>query len=261
MREERALLGFNAVLGALEAPGRTLDRIFVVRGKSGGRFRQLRLAARRAGVPLVEVDRSRVDRLAGGLPHQGVAAMAAASAYATVESILDACRPEGRLLILDGVEDPRNLGAVIRSAAAVGAAGVILPEHRAAGLTPGAERAAAGTLGSVPVARCRNVADLVLEMRDMGFWVAGLDTGGEQAWDQAEYPRRMGLVVGGEAKGLRPRVRKACDALVSVPLAAGVESLNLSVAAAVVLYEALRQDRARRNPKKDNRAPLHDESD
>jgi len=246
VREERALVGFNAVLGALESPGRKLDRVFVVRGKSGGRFRQLREAARRAGVPLVEVDKARVDRLAAGAVHQGVAALASASVYASVEGILDSCREFGRVLVLDGVEDPRNLGAVIRSAAAVGAAGVIVPEHRAAGLTPGAERAAAGTLSSVPVARCRNVADLVLEMRDMGFWVAGLDASGERPWDKVEYPRRMGLVIGGEEKGLRPRVRKACDAILSLPLAPGVESLNLSVAAAVVLYEALRQDRARR---------------
>jgi len=261
VREERAIVGFNAVLGALESPRRILDRVFIVRGKSGGRFRQLREAARRAGVPLVEVERSRVDRMSAGAAHQGVAALAASSAYASLESVVEACRPEGRLLLLDGVEDPRNLGAVIRSAAAVGVAGVILPEHRTAGLTPGAERAAAGTLQSVPVARCRNIADLVLELRDMNFWVAGLDAAGEVAWDRAEYPRRMALVVGGEAKGLRPRVRKACDVVLSVPLASGVESLNLSVAAAVVLYEALRQDRTRGNNKKENRSPLHEVTD
>lgn len=244
MTDPRVILGFNAVLGALEAPMRGLDRVFILRGRGGHRFREVVEACRRAGVPIAEVERSRLERLSGGGRHQGVVGLASAAAYAPLESLIRACDPEGRLVLLDGVQDPRNLGAVIRAAAAVGARGLVIPEHRAAGLTASAERAAAGTLATLAVARCRNIADLARDLRDERFWVAGLDAGGERAWDQLEYPRRMALVVGGEARGLRPRVRAACDATIAIPLAPGVESLNLSVAAAVVLYEAFRQDRA-----------------
>jgi 23S rRNA (guanosine2251-2'-O)-methyltransferase len=244
MTEPRVILGFNAVLGALEAPMRGLDRVFILRGRGGRRFREVVEACRRAGVPIAEVERSRLERLSGGGRHQGVVGLASAAAYTPLESLIRACDPEGRLVLLDGVQDPRNLGAVIRAAAAVGARGLVIPEHRAAGLTASAERAAAGTLATLAVARCRNIADLARVLRDERFWVAGLDAGGERPWDQLEYPRRMALVVGGEARGLRPRVRATCDATIAIPLAPGVESLNLSVAAAVVLYEALRQDRA-----------------
>ncbi|MBI3448505.1 MAG: 23S rRNA (guanosine(2251)-2'-O)-methyltransferase RlmB [Acidobacteria bacterium] len=243
-RDDSIVVGIHAVLGAMAGGARTLNRILVEKGKGGPRFREIFDAAKRAGIPIEEVDRDRLDRLAGGSRHQGVAATAAAAAYTPLEEVVGACAPEGRLILLDGVEDPRNLGAVIRTAAAVGARGVIVPEHRAAGLSPGAARAAAGTLPKVPVARCRNAADLANELKEQGFWVAGLDARGDAAWDEVEYPGRMALVIGGEAKGLRPRVRQFCDTVIAIPLAPGVESLNLSVAAAVVLYEALRQDRA-----------------
>lgn len=246
MKTEEAsiVVGINAVLGALSGGRRTLNRVLVERGRGGPRIREIFDSARRAGIPVEEVERERLDRLAGGVRHQGVAAMAAASAYTPLEDLVRACVPEGRLLLLDGVEDPRNLGAVIRTAAAVGAMGVVVPEHRSAGLTPGAARAAAGTLAQIGVARCRNVADLANELKEEGFWVAGLDQEGELPWDKIQYPGRMALVVGGEAKGLRPRLRQVCDARISIPVAPGVESLNLSVAAAVVLYEAYRQERA-----------------
>lgn len=246
MKELDAVVGINAVLGAVSGSRRTLDKVLIERGRGGPRIREIIEAARRNGVPVAEVERSRLDRLAPRARHQGVAGLSAAEAYARLEDLVAACRPEGRLLILDGVEDPRNLGAVIRTAAAVHVKGVVIPEHRAAGLTPGAARAAAGAIGNVGVARCRNVADLAIELKEEGFWVAGLDPQGELEWDRVQYPGRMALIVGGEAKGLRPRVRSVCDARISIPLEDRIESLNLSVAAAVVLYEAFRQDRAGR---------------
>lgn len=245
MTDEGAIVvGINAVLGALSRERRTLNRVFVERGRGGPRIREIFESAKKAGIPIEEIGRERLDRLAGSARHQGVAGVSAAAAYTPLEDLVHACSPEGRLLLLDGVEDPRNLGAVIRTAAAVGAKGVIVPEHRSVGLTPGAARAAAGSLPHVGVARCRNVADLVNELKEDGFWVAGLDPQGELPWDRVQYPERMALVVGGEAKGLRPRVRQSCDARIAIPVAPGIESLNLSVAAAVVLFEALRQDRA-----------------
>ena len=244
MKELEPVVGINAVLGALTGPRRILERVFIERGRGGPKIREIFEAARREGIPVSEVDRGFLDRLAGGQRHQGAAALPSAGPYSPLEDLVRACMPEGRLLILDGVEDPRNLGAVIRTAAAAGARGVVVPERRSAGLSPGAWRTAAGAAGLVGVARCRNVADLVIELKEQGFWVAGLDQNGEIPWDQVQYPGRMALVVGGESKGLRPRVREACDARLSIPLAPGVDSLNLSVAAAVVLYEAVRQDRS-----------------
>jgi 23S rRNA (guanosine2251-2'-O)-methyltransferase len=244
MSDSGLLVGINAVLGALASEKRTVNRVLVERGRGGPRIREIFEGARRAGIPVEEVAKDRLDRLAGGARHQGVAATAAASAYAPLEDLVRACLPEGRLVLLDGVEDPRNLGAVIRTAAAVGVKGVLVPEHRAVGLTPGATRAAAGTLAQIGVARCRNVADLAIDLKEQGFWVAGLDPEGDLSWDEVQYPERMALIVGGEAKGLRPRLRQVCDARIAIPVARGVESLNLSVAAAVVLYEALRQDRS-----------------
>lgn len=243
--EGRAVLGFNAVLGALESPGRILDRVFILRGRGGPRIRAVVQACRKAGVPLAEADRARLDRLSAGGRHQGVVGLAAAAAYTSLEELLESCLEGGRLVLLDGVQDPRNLGAVIRSAAAAGVRGVVIPEHRSAGLTPGALRAAAGAASVLAVARCRNIADLARDLGEQGFWVAGLEAGGEVSWDRVRYPPKMALVAGGESKGLRPRVRRYCQARVAIPLASGVESLNLSVAVAVVLYEALRQDRGR----------------
>jgi len=246
MSEAQVVVGINAVLGALAAGRRTLDRVFVERGRGGPRFREIFENARRSGIPVEEVAREKLDRLAGGSRHQGVAATSSAAAYAPLADLVRACVPEGRLLLLDGVEDPRNLGAVIRTAAAVGAKGVVVPERRAAGLSPGAARAAAGTIPQIGVGRCVNIADFALELKEEGFWVAGLDPAGESAWDEVQYPGRMALVVGGEAKGLRPRLRGVCDARISIHVARDVESLNLSVATAVVLYEAFRQERAGR---------------
>ncbi len=244
MKEPSVLAGIHAVLAALEAPGRRIDRVFLLEGRRGGRIHEVREAARRAGVPFVEVSAERIERLAAGARHQGVVALAAAATYASTASLIELCAGGGRLVLLDGVEDPRNLGAVIRSAAAAGARGVFIPEHRSAGLGPAAARTAAGSLERIGVARCRNIADLAADLREQGFWVAGLDPRGDVSWDEAAYRRRMAVVVGGEARGLRPRVRRACDVTVSIPLAPGVESLNLSVAAALVLYEGIRRDRA-----------------
>ncbi len=243
MSESPVLAGIHAVAGALESPGRRIDRLYVQEGRRGKRIRDLVDAARRAGIPFAEVPAERLDRLAAGARHQGVVATVAAAAYTPIESLIARCEGGGRLVLLDGVEDPRNLGAVIRTAAAAGVRGVVIPERRSAGLGPAAARAAAGMLEKVGVARCRNIADLAADLKERGFWVAGLDAAGETPWDQAPYPARMALVVGGESRGLRPRVRRECDVTISIPLAPGVESLNLSVAAALVLYEGIRRDR------------------
>jgi len=242
------LLGFNAVEAALESGRRTVDRVWVERGKSRGRLDRLKSLARRHGVTVEEVDRARLLKLAGAQPHsrhQGVIASVAALPYAGLDEVLASCGEQAILLVADGVEDPRNLGALVRTAAGAGARGLLIPERRAAGLSATAARAAAGAADRLPIVRAGNIATLTGTLKDSGFWVIGLDAAGARAWDQVDYPRRMALVVGSEGRGLRRLVRERCDEVVSIPLQAGVESLNVSVAAGICLYEAVRQARLR----------------
>jgi 23S rRNA (guanosine2251-2'-O)-methyltransferase len=215
----------------------------VARERRDRRVEEILREARSRGVPWSRVPRRALDRLAGGSRHQGVLAELGALAYASREEALErAPRPE-LLLVLDGVEDPGNLGAILRSAAGTGTGAVFLPRHRAAGLSPGALRSSAGTAGRVPVVRERNLADLVgaLEEREVACWA--LDPEGETPWDEADLTVPLALVAGGEERGLRRLVRERCRGGLRLPLAPGVESLNVSVAVGAVLFEALRQRR------------------
>jgi len=246
------LIGFNAVEAALSAERRTVERVWVERGRDRGRLNRLRELARKHHVPVEEVDRARLQRLVGGGGvgrdpdqgrHQGVVASVAALEYASPEAVLERCGPDALVLAADGVEDPRNLGALVRTAAAAGAAGLFIPERRAVGLSATVARAAAGALESFPVARVGNMVAFLKVLKEEGFWVIGLDASGETAWDAAHVPARTALVVGGEGRGLRRLVRETCDQVASIPLAGGVESLNLTVAAGVFLYEMVRRRR------------------
>jgi len=243
------LLGFNAVEAALEAERRTVERVWVERGAGGrdrARVARLKTLASKHAVPVEEVDRARLAQLAAGQPrsaHRGVVATVATMPYADPDQILDACGSDAIVLVLDEVEDPRNLGALVRTAAAVGAAAVFIPERRSAGMSSAVARAAAGAVERVPLSRIGNISMFLRMLKDRGFWTVGLDAAADRAWDQTSYPRRLALVVGGEGHGLRRLVRESCDELVSIPLSRGVESLNVSVAAGVCLYEVLRQRR------------------
>jgi 23S rRNA (guanosine2251-2'-O)-methyltransferase len=242
------LLGFNAVEAALESERRSVERVWVEKGRDRARVARLKTLARRHAVPVEEVDRLRLERMAGGQPrsaHQGVVASVSAMPYAEPEDLLDSCGPEALLLVLDEVEDPRNLGALVRTAAGAGVAGVFIPERRSAGLSATVARASAGAVERVPLARVGNLAVFIQTLKDRGFWTVGLDAAADRPWDQTTYPPRMALIVGGEQHGLRRLVRESCDELVAIPLEKGLESLNVSVAAGICLYEALRQRRAR----------------
>jgi len=245
------LMGFNAVESALESDRRVVERVWVEKGRDRARVARIKTLARRHSVPVEEVDRARLERLAGGQTrsaHQGVVASVAALPYAEPEDLLDASPPDAIVMVLDEVEDPRNLGALVRTAAAAGVSAVFIPERRSAGLSPTVARAAAGAVEKVPLARVGNISVFLRVLKERGYWTVGLDAGAERAWDATEFPRRVALVVGGEGHGLRRLVRESCDELVSLPLAAGVESLNVSVAAGICLYEVLRQRRAVRAP-------------
>jgi 23S rRNA (guanosine2251-2'-O)-methyltransferase len=242
------LTGIHAVQEALEA-GRPLGHIVIARGRHGDRIEDLVRLARSRGVSVRFEDRAQVDRLAGSREHQGVVAFATARAAATLDDILaratgDATQ-KGLIVLLDGVEDPHNLGAIIRTALAAGAHGVVVPERRAAGLTDVVARASAGALAHLPVARVTNLVRAMEELKKAGFWLVGLEERAEKSYADADFTLPIGIVLGGEGKGLHELTRKRCDFVVSLPTSGPVRSLNVSVAAGVVLFEARRQRRGK----------------
>ena len=243
------LTGIHAVREALEA-GHALDRIVIARGRQDTRVEEIVQLARERNIPLRFEDRTQIDRLAGSKDHQGVVAVAAARAAATLEDILAAANAgagqgqKGLIVLLDGVEDPHNLGAIIRTALASGAHGVVIPERRSAGLTDTVARASAGALAHLRVAKVTNLAHTMEELKEAGYWLIGLDEDADKSYTQADYRSPVGMVLGGEGKGLHDLTRKRCDFVVSLPTTGPVKSLNVSVAAGVVLFEALRQRHA-----------------
>ncbi|HUJ41711.1 MAG TPA: 23S rRNA (guanosine(2251)-2'-O)-methyltransferase RlmB [Candidatus Acidoferrales bacterium] len=234
------LTGIHAVREAL-ASGRALERIVVARGRHGERVEELVRLARERGVPVRFEDRVQLDRLAGREEHQGVVALAGAKRALSLEELVEGAAPDALLVLLDGIEDPRNLGAIARSALAAGAAGLVIAERRAAGLTDTASRAAAGALEHLPVARVGNMARAMEALKEAGWWLVGLDERAEKPHTGQDFTGRVALVLGGEGKGLHELVRKRCDFLVAIPTTGPVRSLNVSVAAGVVLFEAVRQ--------------------
>jgi len=239
------LTGFHAVEEALAA-GRALDRIVIARGRHGERVEALVQLARSKSVPVRFEDRLQIDRLVGTGEHQGIAALAAAKPALELEDLLAAKTPQGLLVLLDGIEDPHNLGAIVRTALAAGASGVVIPERRAVGLTDTVERASAGALAHLPVARVKNLVRAMEEMKESGYWLIGLDERAEKKYTEADFSGQIGIVLGREGEGLHELTRKRCDFLVSIPTAGPVRSLNVSVAAGVVLFEVVRQRQQRK---------------
>jgi len=227
--------GVNAVRELLGS-GVPVARVLLSSGPRTGTIVDL---AHRRGVPCERVDRQVLDGLAGAVPHQGVVALGVRFQWSTLD---DLERPECRgLLCLDSVQDPRNLGAIVRVARAAGLGGVVLPQDRSAGLTPVVAVASAGTVFGMRMARVPNLVRALASLKDAGFWTVGLSPdAGTSLWD-LDVPARPAVVVGGEGEGLRPLVRRACDFEARIPMAAGVESLNVAVAVAVALFELRRR--------------------
>jgi 23S rRNA (guanosine2251-2'-O)-methyltransferase len=234
------MTGFHAVEEALGA-GRALDRIVIARGRHGERIEAVVRLAKSRGVPVRFEERQQLDRLAGTRDHQGVAALAAAKLTIELEDLLASQTDHGLLVVLDGIEDPHNLGAIVRSSLAAGASGVIVPERRAAGLTDTVERASAGALAHLPVARVKNLVRAMEQIKAAGYWLVGLDERASKNYTDVDLKGSIAIVLGREGQGLHELTRKRCDFLVSLPTAGPVRSLNVSVAAGIMLFEVVRQ--------------------
>ena len=232
--------GRNPVLEALRA-GAEINKIFVQR-QSGGSLRQVYDAARKAGVILVETDRKTLDAMSEGRPHQGVVAHVAAEAYIGLDELVARSLASAYplLVVADHVEDPHNLGAILRSSLAAGAQGLIIPKRRSAALSPTVAKASAGASAHLPVSRVANIAQTVETLKQSGYWVVGAEAGGGSLF-KTRLTGPLAVVVGSEGTGVSRLVREKCDLLVEIPMQGPVNSLNASVALGIVLFEIVRQ--------------------
>ncbi len=235
--------GRNAVIEALRA-GVAIDKIFIAKGEADSSLGHIASAAREKGIVVVDADRRKLDGMSRTHSHQGVIAQAAVRAYASVDDILSAARERGEeplIVVCDELSDPHNLGAVIRTADAAGAHGVIIPKRRSAGLTAIVGKTSAGAVAHVPVARVPNLPALLKELKDEGVWIFGAAMDGSTPLHQADLKGPAAIVIGSEGSGLGRLVEENCDFTVSIPMFGKINSLNASAAAAVLLYEAVRQ--------------------
>ena len=235
--------GRNAVLEALRA-GTSIDKLYLARGETDAALGHIASTARDKGIVVVEADRRKLDGMSRTHAHQGVIALAAVREYASVDDILNAARAKGEpplIVVCDELSDPHNLGAVIRTAECAGAHGLIIPKRRSAGLTAVVAKTSAGAVSHVPVARVSNLPALLRQLKDEGVWVFGTDAAGDRLLYEADLKGPAAIVIGSEGSGMGRLVGENCDFLVRIPMRGKLNSLNASAAAAILLYEAVRQ--------------------
>ncbi len=238
------IYGINPVTEAIKARGRALAWVGVTKERHDLRLQRITDECRRLGVAVRFLTRPEIDRMVGNNGHQGAVAVTSAKHYSDVDDLLAAKRGEHSLIVvLDGVEDPHNLGAILRTADAAGADGVVIPERRAVGVTGTVAKVSAGASEHLPIAKVTNISRTLEELKSKNLWTVGLDERGSQSYESVDYKMDCAIVLGAEGKGLHDLVRKRCDFLVSIPMLGNVPSLNVSVAAGVVLYEVVRQRR------------------
>ncbi len=238
------IFGIHAVSEALKSRERSFDYVAIAKDRTDPRIRRIIDDCRESGVSVRFVRREEIDRETRTRTHQGVMAFTSRKKYSDLDDILANKRGQHAfVLVLDGVEDPHNLGALMRSADGAGVDGVIIPERRAAGITGTVVKASAGASEHLSVARVVNIARSLEDLKERNVWVVGLDERGGQAYDELDYNMDCAIVLGAEGKGLHDLVRKKCDLLVSIPMMGQVSSLNVSVAGGIVMYEVLRQRR------------------
>jgi 23S rRNA (guanosine2251-2'-O)-methyltransferase len=238
------LYGINTVAEALKARGRAFEWIGVATERKDIRLKRVIDECRKIGVQVRFLTRMELDKLAGNTAHQGLVAVTSAKQYNDLDDLLAARRAEHSLIVvLDGVEDPHNLGAILRTADAAGADGVVVPDRRAAGVTGIVAKVSAGASEHLPIAKVTNISRALEELKSNDLWIVGLDERGPQTYDAVDYKMHCAVVLGAEGKGLHELVRRHCDFLVSIPMLGKVPSLNVSVAAGIVLFEVVRQRR------------------
>lgn len=240
VKPDNIVVGRNPVREALKS-GRPVDKIVFAQGEKTGGMGEIIALAKERGVPVQAVDRTRLETLSGNSRHQGVLAYIAAREYAGLEDILEKSGDNPFILLLDEINDPHNLGAILRTAEAAGVHGVVIPKRRSVSLTPTVARVSAGAVEYVPVARVTNMVQTIEMLKEKGLWVVGAESGGRELYWEAKLAGPLALVVGGEDKGLGRLVREKCDLMVKLPMMGRIGSLNASVAAALLLYEVLRQ--------------------
>ena len=237
--------GRNAVIEALRA-GETIDKIYLQKGETDKTLGHIASKARAAGVVVVEADRRKLDAMSRTHAHQGVIALAAVREYVSVESILQAARDKGEaplLVVCDEISDPHNLGAILRTAECAGAHGLIIPKRRSAGLTAIVGKTSAGAVSYLPVARVANLTSVLKDLKKQGVWIFGTAAGASTDLYSADLKGPAAIVIGSEGDGMSRLVAENCDFLVSIPMKGHISSLNASAAAAILLYEAVRQRR------------------
>lgn len=245
------ICGRNPVLEALRS-GREIDRLFVAHGTGGGSVTAIIAKCRAKGILIKEISPQKLDYYCGGANHQGVAVMFASQEYATVDDMFALAETRGEkpfLIICDEIEDPHNLGAIIRTAEATGVHGVIIPERRSASLNATVAKAACGALEYVPVARVTNIANTIDALKERGVWVFGADMDGDD-YTKTDFDAPCALVIGNEGKGIGALTAKKCDAIISLPMCGKINSLNASVAAGILMYEVVRSRNADKKPRK-----------
>ena len=236
------IYGINAVAEAIKARGRSFEWVGVAKERHDLRLQRVVDECRKSGIAVRFVGRAELDRMAGNNAHQGVVAVTSGKQYNELDDVIGARRGEHSLLVvLDGIEDPHNLGAILRTADAAGADGVVIPERRAAGVTPTVIKASAGASEHLPIAKVTNIARTIEELKERNIWTVALDERGPKTYDTLDYNMDCAVVLGGEGKGVHDLVRRKCDFVASIPMLGKVPSLNVSVAAGVVLYEIVRQ--------------------
>ena len=235
--------GRNAVTEALRT-GTVIDKIFILKGETDSSLGHIASTARARGIVVVEADKRKLDRMSVTHAHQGVIALCAVREYASVDDILAAAREKGEaplIVVCDELSDPHNLGAVIRTACCAGAHGVIIPKRRSAGLTAVVAKTSAGAVSHIPVARVPNITALLKQLKEEGVWIFGAAMNGTTSLYSADLKGPAAIVIGSEGEGMSRLVEENCDFLVSIPMKGGLNSLNASAAAAILLYEAVRQ--------------------
>lgn len=245
------ICGRNPVLEALRS-GREIDRLFVAHGTGGGSVTAIIAKCRAKGILIKEISPQKLDYYCGGANHQGVAVMFASQEYATADDMFALAETRGEkpfLIICDEIEDPHNLGAIIRTAEATGVHGVIIPERRSASLNATVAKAACGALEYVPVARVTNIANTIDALKERGVWVFGADMDGDD-YTKTDFDTPCALVIGNEGKGIGALTAKKCDAILSLPMLGKINSLNASVAAGILMYEVVRSRKADKQPRK-----------